>query len=126
VNKIEYQGPILNAMGKKKAAPKGKAVKAADDDEDWDSILEAEIEKNATAAPPAPTKEAEAAKEEEDGAGVKKVRTHPHRIASHHSHHIKPITLSRPRPERPTTSQPLRKSSYCGRTTSTPSLTIRG
>mmetsp|Transcript_22116 Transcript_22116/g.49169 ORF Transcript_22116/g.49169 Transcript_22116/m.49169 type:complete len:349 (+) Transcript_22116:93-1139(+) len=64
---------------KKKAAPKGKGKSAADD-EDWDSILDAEIKTNATTAPPpAPTeaevkeKEEDSGSEEEDGAaGAKK------------------------------------------------------
>jgi hypothetical protein len=52
----------MGKKAKKKAAPQGKA-KSAEDDEDWDSILDAEIKINAEAA-----KEEGPDLEEEDGA----------------------------------------------------------
>lgn len=75
-------------MSNKKKVAKGKGGKSADDDEDWDSILAAEIQANeaakpvAVVAPVVEKKAAEAADEDDDeddddeadgAAGAKKV-----------------------------------------------------
>jgi hypothetical protein len=52
-------------MPPKKQVAKGKGVKGAADDEDWDSILDAEIKANEVNKPP-PAPEAVAAAENED------------------------------------------------------------
>jgi hypothetical protein len=94
----EFRVPLIrNAMGKKKAIPQGKAGKKSAEikksDEDWDSILDAEIKKNEAESKEAEIKEAAAkAAAEEEEAEINKVRTLSHNIASHHitSHHIPP------------------------------------